>query len=594
MEAYQEQYLANTQKIAELSDLYRVSAPGSADTVPEYREAEARIAELRQDNIRLLNEYLFPALDSLFGASREVTDGLEKFAGRLMDWKTNLDCGLYVVIHKALLSLQRVRQDRAGLLRELYQLGMGYYYLHMYVSGMDIDEVRTMNFRNEMLFTEAASYLRFFEEIEDEESRGYIIRSMANIALCTKDRKRKIAIGRRILDIVRDPYYRALAPGLPWDVFLSRTHQQMSSCRVELSTGNLDREELAAVLDSCYEVFKAQQGQERPSVRWLWPLYEMEYSCGYADAETTLDRMEKLITQTPVGTYDMSGLYAGIRLPLYYSHMLRDNPRLADDPIRLRFMAYASERMLETILTCPLENQDTHFFYLVRDTVAEYHEFPGCVTYLDLSRHLLQRFAGALYRRGRKAGRILQVLCGAMLERFPDCFDELPFLRNLETPAEKRKALLEYAEGCGLYYDYGLLKINITRTEQTRNLFDEELEIYQLHCVSGWEDLKSRPSTRRYADVALGHHAWYNGAGGYPAFYERNRSPYRQMTDAATLAARLLETPEAPMAEILREISAGDGSRFSPVAAAVCLEPEIAVKLDEILKGDDPEEAPAL
>ena len=65
------------------------------------------------------------------------------------------------------------------------------------------------------------------------------------------------------------------------------------------------------------------------------------------------------------------------------------------------------------------------------------------------------------------------------------------------------------------------------------------------------------------------------------------------MTDAAALAARLLETPEAPMAEMLREISAGDGSRFSPVAAAVCLEPEIARKLDEILKGSDSEEESA-
>ena len=591
MEAYQEQYLANTQKIAELSDLYRVSAPGSADTVPEYREAEARIAELRQDNIRLLNEYLFPALDSLFGASREVTDGLEEFAGRLMDWKTNLDCGLYVVIHKALLSLQRVRQDRAGLLRELYQLGMGYYYLHMYVSGMDIDEVRTMNFRNEMLFTEAASYLRFFEEIEDEESRGYIIRSMANIALCTKDRKRKIAIGRRILDIVRDPYYRALAPGLPWDVFLSRTHQQMSSCRVELSTGNLDREELAAVLDSCYEVFKAQQGQERPSVRWLWPLYEMEYSCGYVDAETTLDRLEQLISRTPVGEYDMSGVYGSIQLPLYYSHMLRDHPRLADDPIRLRFMAYASEKMLDTLLSCPLDCQDNYFFYLIREAVAEYHEFPGCVTYLSLSRHLLQRFAGPLYARGRKAGRMLRVICGAMLEQLPGCFDALPFLRDQTDPKEKRAALLDYAEGCGLYYDYGLLKINLTRTERTRSLFEEEQEIYQLHCFSGWEDLQKRSSTRRYADVALGHHAWYNGAGGYPSDYQRNPSPYRQMTDAVALTACMLETPDAPMEEILREISAGDGSRFSPAVTAVCLEPEIAAKLDAILKGAESEQA---
>ena len=590
MEAYQEQYLAQAREIAALSDLCRGGAPDSEDAFQKRREAETRIAELRQENNRLLSDDLFPALDALPGAPQEALDRLEKFADQLMDWKTNLDCGLYVVIHKALLSLQRIRKSRAGILRELYKLGMGYYYLYMYVSGMDQDAVRTMNFRNEMLFTEAASYLRFFREIGEEESRGYIIRSMANIALCTKDRKKKIAAGRRILEIIRDPYYRGLAPGLPWDVFLSRTHQQMSANRHELSTGNLDREELAAVLDSCYEVFKAQQGQERPSVRWLWPLYEMEYSCGYTDAETTLDRLEKLISRTPAGEYDMSGLYGSIQLPLYYSHMLRDNPRLADDPVRLRFMAYASEKMLDTMMSCPLDCQDSYFFYLVRETVGEYHEFPGCVTYLDLSSHLLQRFAGALYLRGRKAGRMLQVLCGAMLEQFPDSFEEIPFLRDLKNPDDKKEALLDYAEGCGLYYDYGLLKINITRTEQTRSLFEEELEIYQLHCFSGWEDLKKRPSTRRYADVALGHHVWYNGAGGYPSFYERNRSAYRQMTDAAAVTARMLETPEAPMTEILREISAGDGSRFSPAVTAVCLEPEIARKLDEILKSDEPEE----
>ena len=62
------------------------------------------------------------------------------------------------------------------------------------------------------------------------------------------------------------------------------------------------------------------------------------------------------------------------------------------------------------------------------------------------------------------------------------------------------------------------------------------------------------------------------------------------MTDAAALAAFLLETPEAPMADMLREISAGEGTRFSPIVTAVCLEPEISAKLDEILKSDEPEE----
>lgn len=584
MEAWQEKYVMNTREIARLSDACRTGTSGETDGKQDLRGAESSMAELRRENINLLNDHLFPLLDGLFGAPPETVSELEQFADQLMDWKSNLDCGLYVVIHKALLSFQRIRRDRAGILRELYKLGMGYYYLYMYVTGMDFDKVRKMSFRNELLFTEAASYLRFFEEIEDEESRGYIIRSMANIALCTTDKKKKIAAGRRILEIIRDPYYRDLAPGLPWDVFLSRTHQQMSANRHELSKGDLGREDLAAVLDSCYEVFHAQQGQANPSIRWLWPLYEMEYSCGYTDAETTLDRMEKLIRGNPEDAYDMSGLYGGIQLPLYYSHMLRKHPRLADDPNRLRFMAYASERLLATMTGCPLEFQDNYFFYLIRQTVAEYHEFPGCVTYLELSRTLLRRFAGPIYDRGLRAGRMLRLLCGGMLERFPECFDEIPFLQDLRNPDEKKTALLDYAEGCGLYHDFGLLKLNITRTEQTRNLFEEEQEIYQLHVLSGWEDLKKRPSTERYADIALGHHAWYNGMGGYPANYERNRSACRQMTDAVALVSRLLETPLEPMEDMNREIAAGEGSRFSPRVTAVFLDPGVNKALDRILK----------
>ena len=179
---------------------------------------------------------------------------------------------------------------------------------------------------------------------------------------------------------------------------------------------------------------------------------------------------------------------------------------------------------------------------------------------------------------------MLRLLCGGMLERFPECYDEIPFLQDLRNPDEKKTALLDYAEGCGLYHDFGLLKLNITRTEQTRNLFEEEQEIYQLHVLSGWEDLKKRPSTERYADIALGHHAWYNGMGGYPANYERNRSACRQMTDAVALVSRLLETPLEPMEDMNREIAAGEGSRFSPRVTAVFLDPGVNKALDRILK----------
>ena len=579
LEAYQLRYADNMREIALLSDDARLSSAGFDAWFAGRQEAEARIAQLRRENSALLSEHLFPALDNVFSASPETLASLEAFADRLMDWKTNLDIGVYVAIHEALLSLQRVRRDRNGTIRELYKLGMGRYYLNMYASSIDSEDVRTLMFRNEMLFTEAASYFRFFEQIDDEETRGYIIRAMANIALCSRDHRRKIAASSRALQVLRDPYYRALAPGLPWDSFVSRTHQQMSANRHELSAGDLTREDLAAVLDSCYEVHMAQRNREDPSVRWIWPLYEMEYSCGYADAETTLNRLESLISDAPDGRFDMTGLYGAVQLPLYYCHMLHNHPRLAEDPRRLDFNARCSRKMLQAFLACPPEQFDTYFFYLVKNAVAEYLELPGALSYRALTTRLMQRFAGALYIRSRKAGDMLKLLTREALDRFPDYFDDLPFLPASLPEAQKRSILLDYAEGCGLYHDFGLLSMNMSRILQSRPLFETESRMYQLHPLSGAEDLKSRPSTQRYADIALGHHAWYNASGGYPAAWKRNASPFRAMTDLVALTAFLLEEGDETPEERLRLALQDGGTRFSPRAASLLAESSLRKQL---------------
>lgn len=127
MEKWQEQYAENTAEIQRLSNFYASSAQGFADWYSERREACERIRALRDENLKLLEEYLFPTLDELHSAGEETIRNLDAFSDALMDWKTNLDCGVYTAIHDALLSVFRVRKDRGNVIRELYKLGMGYY-----------------------------------------------------------------------------------------------------------------------------------------------------------------------------------------------------------------------------------------------------------------------------------------------------------------------------------------------------------------------------------------------------------------------------------------------------------------------------------
>lgn len=587
---YQEKYLNNTSGIIAIIDGRKKTASDFDTWYGEQTAASARLKELRDDNIRILNDKLFPMLDGLHGESEENIKSLVEFGDALMDWRTNLDCGVYVAIHDAMLSMYRYRKDRDGIIRELYKLGMGLYYLRRSVEGVKGAGSDSITFRNELVFTEAGSYIRYYDEIDNEETRGYIIRALANVAICTKDHKRKIAASMRALEITRDEHFRELAPGLPWEAFQRKLHQQMSANRKELSSGDLTMNELAAVLDSCYEVFRPEEGAENPSVRWLWPYYEMEYNCGYVDAELTLNRIERLNGSVPYDQYDMSGLYANVQLPIYYGQLLREDSKALRDPGRIGFYSMAVDKMLKALFTCPAENMDDYYYYLVDLVITSYYETDGVPAYAELIPRFMKRFNMDLYIRSERIGEITEAIAEAIMMEEPGFFDDIGFLTETEDPELKKEAVLKFARESGIYQDFGAIKMNLGRTMAIRELFENEFGMYMLHTVSGYEDLKERSSTEKYADIALGHHRWYDGTDGYPEEYVRNDSQMRQMTDIAAIATELVMAydadPGADTEALLDEIIAGGGTRFSPMAAAYLADETLRDRIEVILKRD--------
>ena len=581
---YWQQYIDNARSAAEKADFTAGLDKGFAGWYAGRRSAENELSSLKRDSTLLLGAYLFPCLDELHSASEETLGELSAFADKLLDWKVNLDPGIYVTIHDAMLNLYRVRRDRNALIRELYKLGMGYNYMNRHLNGIADGLTAPFRFQNELLFTEASSYMRYFEAIEDEETRGYILRSLANIALCTRNHKRKIATSARVLAIVRDSHYRALAPGLPWDRFERATHQQMSANRVSLSRGDLNQDELAAVLDSCYEVFKVEQQREEVNPRWLWPYYEMEYTCGYATREQTLDRLEELIAATPFDRYDIGGLYGNIYLALVYGEIMKKHPELKQELRRVRFLNEANRKMLRTLMTCPASAINDDVTVHVANVLGNYNE-TGCeVSYRQVALSLMQRFAGETYIQGRRRGEIVKRLCRALLASDPAFFDDIPQIRALPE-AQKGAAVDEFAHECSLLCDIGLVKMGISRI-RTRGLLESEHRMYLLHAVSGHDDLSQRESTAAYADTALGHHSRYDGAQPLPGGYERTHSPTRQMTDAVCVAMFLQDEYAGDMNALLKKLFSAEGTRFSPMITACLNDKKLAAEIENVLKSD--------
>ncbi len=624
MQPWQEAYLENARELIRLRGIEgetealggffpEKSGEGETDTLADSagdqenslslgETAEARerpnaerAETLKERNNRLLTEHFFPLLDRLPEASPEEIAELTAFGDQALDWKVNLDTGVYIAIHEALLRMYRIRRDRESVIRELYRLGMGLYYQRRMLTGLAEGRENSPRFENEMVFTEAASFFREYSSLKTEEAKGYVIRAMANIALCAADSRGKIRASSRALQAVRSPACRAEAPGLPWDRFERALHQQMSSNRESLSRGDLSADELSEVLDSCYEVFRPEEHAAAPSVRWLWPYYEMEYSCGYVNPEITANRLQRLIEETPWDQYDMDGLYGNVQLPIHYGKLMRKNKVLRDNPGRRAFLARALRKMERTLMTCPAEAYGDYTMFNVLLPFEDYLEVPGAPAWKDLICGLIRKFFPADWRRGQKVGELSAVLAEAALRRDPAFYDDLPLWaeENEASDSEhfqagrdaretvKTAAIRQYAWECGIFCDIGQTTMNLERV--CRKPMAREEEIRKLHPVIGHDLLMKHPSGRPFAEVALGHHAWYNG-GGYPEEYERTKSPYRQMADTVGLASFLADTFRGDMADTLQTVFREENRQFSPLLTMLLAEEKVRNELEKLLK----------
>ena len=103
---------------------------------------------------------------------------------------------------------------------------------------------------------------------------------------------------------------------------------------------------------------------------------------------------------------------------------------------------------------------------------------------------------------------------------------------------------------------------------------------------AGYEELLLRESTRVFADVALGHHAWYQGEG-YPKDYVRNQSPYRQMTDVTAVVAYLIDHCHGEPEQTIQAVIRQEGKRFSPMVTAFLNNEALRRDLIDLLTRDD-------
>ncbi len=592
MQAYQDEYIANLREIASLTMGRRQEGQSFEDYLKQADREKRQAEEKGKRNMLLLREELFPALDHIYDAGPEEVQGLEEFAGQLFDGREELDLGLFCQIRKALLSLARQRKKREDMIRQLYWLGMGYHGLCNKLVGLDWSQTRNYTSRMRLCFTEAAAYLKYYDEIEDRETRGYILRSRANMALGRfNSAGEKIRMVRRTLEILQDKGYQEKEPGLPWDRFIYMTHQQMAASISHSKNDQMSPEDVEAVMESVYIVYQrrlqeAAERKEKPPLRPGFSYNVIEYYCGMFGLDELLARLEKLMDEADPADFSGDGMYGIISLPAFYCQYLSEYPEKI--PKREEYIGSLYQRALDYVDAFPKASESETLFLYLRQLSYTFLETGSSISYKEYMIRLMIRFAPEIYAHSWVVARAAVAFCGIILEEEPAFFDDIESVREIAGPEEKRREILSFALEAGLLHDVGKINFMGLYTHTARQWFEEEYEMAHLHALVGATWLSGRESTEKYAPVALGHHYWYDGSRGYPDSYRRLECSCRQIVDIIGLfdwmnnvtdTARLYTGVEKTFEEAVEAAVALEGRRFSPLLTARLRDGEIVERM---------------
>ncbi len=594
MKKYQLSYIENLKQIMLLSDTASELGLDAEHFLSARQDKRGRISVLVKENTALLRKHLFPLLDDITTASAEDIAALEEFASALTPG--NQDVMLAYSIHNALIVYARHYKLRDMLIRELYNTGMALFQLN---SLIEVTDPYRYRWKMQMLFGEAAAYIRNYDEIEDPETRGYIHRSMGNLALGYNTRsiesgEKKMQILRRSLQVLTDPVYQQKTPSLPWETYIYKSHQERTTGLSFLRTGMAGARITREVMESAEYVWEKQQEMSRRtgrplSTRWRVTYNLAQYHCGILTLRQLLTIMEELYMQRDVSDFTDEGNYTNLFLPNIYAEYLSKDSRFKT--AKKEVLGHMYRMMLRYVRSVPPEKMTFNFVRNLMNTFINFVEYPDGIRQRDFLLQLVVCRNPETFVYLQMTASAARMLLNRIIDRKPELLCGVLGCADTDEVLASREELAQLAYDCGMFHNIGQLNFARMTTMAGRNWLKEEQDLFQYHVKIGANILKRCESTKLFAGAAEGHHFYYNTLGGYPDDYDPKEHENQAIVDIVSLAAyfnRLLNDtidytrPPLPLDAALQKIADKSGTRFSPAIASVFL--EMKDELAEYLK----------
>ena len=589
-----------------MDEIRKLSSPGIAgiDQADEYEEKLLsnfkRIGELGAENRLLINELIDPIISSEGKLSEEEQSIIKDIETNLFDSKyaSALDMPMVALLHERLCADDSGKDDEA-IIDEL-DMTISVYYIfmaHYCRLFTTLDSGRQMSARGLAAYEKLKTYLDHdrFLALSDNSKRTLL----NNIPYCAllydaelyEEKEEKWLVHEKKCELLfeaeklaYDDFYTTSFPEFNWELYKFGICYYFS---------HMDEEDVPPkyrnqVIEKIREGIRRSEeatGKNREYCEALYPLevfyaslYAKQYVAGqitYSDFKNKLlelcrksedeNRKETEKTGSNLDLSQHTNIYN-----ILVSNMIKTGKLSEEDTEFITDFYKASvSAAFNMQIDDDFQNLVSSYFNLLYD----FTEIPGGMGYEELGMKLFAAIHPPTYIHSTMVAKISQCLAKHLIGVKPELFIGVCDCKDTDEVLAKKHQILDYTYHAALCHDFGKLCIMDTIYIYGRALLDQEFGILKEHPLLGAELLKKHSSTGAYADVAAGHHCWYDDSNGYPNSFKTADSPVKTIIyivtcadcmDAATDSIGRSYSTGKTFEQYEAEVCEGAGTRYAP------------------------------
>ena len=588
-----------TEYAERMAEIKRLSTPNirKMDSADDYslrlQDNFKKIGQLASLNREMLDRDLYPLLNSESKLNEDLETELDNLADLLLnvggeeDEFENVDLPITLCIRDRLIQEAENKDDTNLLIRRIDESIDACYSMMNMTERLSSNPKIGFKYKSQgiKLGKRIIEFLDkdTFSTITDDECKERVLsaarftsafyeRSQNNLA----ENEENLELLDRIMEVIKDPYYKQVLPDYSWAYYEFRTYESYVLCTDINNIRGFNRDQLERICSKAEELDLLMKNDPEYYGSILGADFVPFHiaRCRYLSGSLSIDEYKSLLLEAykkrDISIFGINGGYMNILLPLEIICIL-DPGRLSCEDVFLVKNIY--HNLGSYVFSSPTYGVLAFMQEYFAEFVNKFIEIPSCISLSDFILNSIAAIHPPTYVHSVMVGQISERLAYHLLRIEPERFIGMPGIKSRDDVLKHKDDILTYTYNAAICHDFGKIFIIDTIMVYGRKLLDMEFELIKAHPEMGYKILNANSSTRKYADVALFHHKWFDDSKGYPFDLKSADSPYKVIIDIVQCADCLDAATDTigrsynkgkGVAEYIEELKEGSGTRYAP------------------------------